>query len=147
MNKFNFFRQGRADGAVRAGVSVNEVSVLQLYHPSNSESNPALLWYVDIQVEGRSLPDEPEQARAWLLEQSELIKRALKSAADELEIGLDVDVWPYVSKLRGTPAGVRGSLAVSGVRGLAEGELAKKLLETAENLQSMLIEMKPLVPV
>ena len=142
MSQIVFYRQERYDGGVRAGIEVNGERVWHTFTPGALDSNPALLWYVDLNVEGESLPIDSETARRWLLDHGEVFKRGLEEAAGQLEIGLDADEpWPYVLPLSGGPPGVEARLTVSGVRGLGDGELAEKLKETCREWSEILSAM------
>ena len=145
MERISFFRQERFDGGVRAGIGIDESTVLNSFKRGKSESDPGLMWYIDVQFEGRSLPREAEDAREWFLRNKRLVIESLLNCAEHLEIGLDVDEsWPFSQRIKG-PRGTQGRLTVSGVRRLAEGELSRKLIETAEKFEESLASMKPLV--
>ncbi len=147
MSKVRFYRQARCDGGVRTGIGIDDQPVLHEFRRGNDDSDPALLWYVDLALEGKGLPTEAEEARAWLLEHADAITTSLRAAAQRLEIGLDDSVeWPYRIELTSLPRGIRGEIRISGVRGLAEGELAGHLIELAETWQSVLEQLGPLVP-
>ena len=147
MSKVRFYRQARSDGGVRTGIGIDDQPVLHEFRPGSDESDPALLWYVDLALEGKGLPLEAEEARAWLLECADPITTSLRTAARRLEIGLDDSVeWPYRIQLTGLPRGIRSEIRISGVRGLAEGELASHLIELAETWQAVLEQLAPMVP-
>jgi hypothetical protein len=145
MDRISFFRQERFDGGVRAGVGVNDVTVLNSFEPGKSDTDPSLLWYVDVQFEGKALPIEADSARSWLLANSSLVKQGLEQCAEHIEVGLDADdSWPFTQRIK-SPRGSQGKVIVSGVRRLAEGELSQKLIETAEGFDETLRNLRPLV--
>jgi hypothetical protein len=148
MTKIKFFRQERYDGGTRAGIGVNDEAVWEAFEPGPEEVDPALLWYVDVVFEGARLPATPEGARVWLMNHEESIRQGFQLAADRLQLGMDQDEsWPFRSQLAGLPRGVRGSLSVSAIRGLEEGELSEKLTETSRQWNSILERLVPLVRV
>lgn len=144
MAKISFFRQERYDGGVRTGIGIDDETVLHHFETGSGESDPALLWFVDLGFEGRRLPSAPEQARKWLAEHAEFIRHGLQEAADRLQVGLDHDeVSPFRCPLSGAPHGVKAMLLVSGVRRLRAGELAANLIETSQEWNSILQRLSP----
>jgi hypothetical protein len=103
MPKIAFYHQQRFDGGVRAGLGVDDQTVLHRFEPGREPSNPALEWYVDVIVTGRSLPTSSDEARDWLIEHADFIRRGMGKAAEQLEVGLDTDddAWPFRWKLGG----------------------------------------------
>ena len=148
MPQLRFYRQERYDRGVRTGFGVDDQPALEEFSSGSGESDPALLWYVDMVLEGRSLPENVEQARAWIIEHAEPIVTCLRSAAERLEIGLDDTTdWPYRIRLANLPRGVRGEIRVSAVRGLGEGELANRLTALAEDWKMAIHRLAPMAHV
>src|SRR3990172_12151792 len=107
MTNIDFYRQQRFDGGVRSGIGVNNVTILERFNPGRRESNPALLWYIDVRLEGKSLPQDPDAVREWLRRENGFIRRGLSKAADQLELGIDADVLPFMQELRDAQTGVK----------------------------------------
>src|SRR5688572_19819247 len=96
MTQLRFYRQVRYDGGMRSGIGIDEQPVLHEFCAGSDESDPALLWYVDIDLEGSRLPSDPAEGRAWLLAHADAIRSGLRLAAQRLAIGLDdTGSWPY----------------------------------------------------
>jgi hypothetical protein len=149
MPKIAFYHQQRFDGGVRAGLGVDDQTVLHRFEPGREPSNPALEWYVDVIVTGRSLPTSSDEARDWLIEHADFIRRGMGKAAEQLEVGLDTDddAWPFRWKLGGGPRGVEAFAIVSAVRRLDEGQLARRLQQVADQWEDSLRQLEPLVSV
>lgn len=148
MPQLRFYHQQRIDGGVRAGIGIDNQPVLHRFHPGEEESDPALLWFVDVTVEGRGLPIDPDEARGWLLDNAQPIVRALRGAAERLEVGLDdTGAWPYRMQIESLPRGIRGELRISAVRSLAAGELGALLTQLANEWEVVLHDLSPHVPV
>lgn len=143
-----FYRQARYDGGVRTGIGIDEQPVLHEFQAGGDESDPALLWYVDLALEGRSLPEDAEEARSWLIQHAEPIQESLRTASRRLEIGLDDTAqWPYRLPMTGLPRGIRGEIRVSAIRALAEGELAAGLAALADDWNAALHRLAPMASV
>ena len=149
MPKIALYHQERFDGGVRVGVGVDDETVLQRFDPGREPSNPALEWYVDVIVKGRSLPTSPDEARNWLIDHADFIRRGLNEAAEQLEVGLDSDggTWPFRCDFSGAPKGVEAFALVSAVRRLGEGQVAKQLQQVADGWEKSLRRLEPLVSV
>jgi hypothetical protein len=148
MTEVRFYRQLRYDGGVRTGLGINDQPVLHEFRAGKDESDPAILWYADIALEGKGLPDDADDARQWLIDHADAIVKVLRTAAERLEIGLDDSSdWPYRVSISGLPRGTRGEIRVSSVRGLAEGELADRLSELADDWVQSIERLAPMASV
>jgi hypothetical protein len=132
MNKIIYYRQKRYDGAIRTGIVVNGDLVLESLENESDEPDPALLWYVDVRCEGKRLPTNVEEVRSWLLKQSPIVRHALGEFAEELQAGMDVDVWPLQRKIAHPQRGVRMNLVCSVARRLEALKIADILRGLAE---------------
>jgi hypothetical protein len=148
MPKIRFYRQQRYDGGVRTGFGVEDQPLLEAYETGSAESDPALTWYVDIELEGKNLPHDVEAARGWIIDNGQSIISCLRSLAERLAIGLDdTTQWPYLIAIDGLPRGVRGDVRISAVRGLAEGELAQRLNQLAAEWTATIRRLAPMAHV
>jgi hypothetical protein len=138
MPKLNFFRQRRVDGGTRSGISVDDLIVLEAFEPGGADSDPALLWYMDVRCEGARLPAQPAAARQWFLDQRGLITGALRELAEDVRAGIDVDAWPPQRRVSPAPKGVEMTIVCSAVRRVAALELAAVLLESATHWEDHL---------
>lgn len=139
----SFFYQKRFDGGVRTGLGIDDQMVLHHFVPGDADSDPALLWFVDIRCSGDRLPTDAEAARDWLLHHVPAIQHGLESAAERLEVGVDEE-----SPLREPfklPRPFRGEIIASSVRRLASGELAGELRALAASFELELGHLSPLV--
>lgn len=148
MPSLRFYQQERYDGGLRTGVGIDDQPMLQEFRPGIHESDPALLWYVDVVLEGNSLPVDAEAARGWLLEHAAAIVASLRAASERLEVGLDNNgKWPYEVRLTGLPRGVRGRIVLSAVGRLPQGTLALRLSDLANDWEAVLERLAPLAVV
>ncbi len=138
MTTITFFQQARADGGMRTGIDVDRETALEWFKEPKGESNPVLLWFIDVRLSGKGLPREAEAARAWLIEAAAELRPALLSAADELQAGLDEDVVPFEYQ---APAAVRGAdvRIVCATHGRIQGlQIAKELRRLAKEWTKLL---------
>lgn len=147
MSEIVFYRQQRFDKAIRTGIEVNGARSLEYFTPGLAERNPALLWYIDVRLEGEELPSDVDAAREWLQRQIGFIQRGLTEAADQLQVGIDEDILPFRKALDGAPSGISANLIISGVRRLSDGEISSQVRETGEKWLLMLEQLRPLARV
>jgi hypothetical protein len=139
MRRVSFFRQKRKDGGIRTGVDVGQDTVLSRFNAGAEESDPTLIWYVDVRAEGPTLPQTGEEAREWFVSQKEVVQQALVSFADELSTGLDVSDAPVkrvVSLGTGNGRKTTLSVVVSAVRRSEAIKLSKVLTDIARNWEA-----------
>ena len=130
---------------MRTGIGVDEQPLWHDFQAGSEESDPAILWYVDLAIEGNTLPSDPDEVRQWLVEEAKPLTDGLRKAARRLAIGLDDSTdWPYRQQLEGLPRGVRGEIRASAVHGLQEGELSQGLNDLAKNWEAVLERLAPL---
>ena len=91
MPTVTFYRQARRDGGTRTGIEIDGEVVLGRFEEGRGEFDPALIWYVDVESTGDSLPGDAEGAREWLTAHAEVICRNLRALADQLANGVDID--------------------------------------------------------
>ena len=148
MSTLRFYQQERYDGGLRTGVGIDSQTLLQEFRPGSEESDPALLWYVDVVLEVERLPKHAEEARSWLIKYSAAIVSSLRALSERLEIGLDNDSkWPYEARIAGLPRGIRGRIVLSAIGRLPEGVLARRLNELANEWESVLERLTALAVV
>jgi len=148
MPTIRFYQQQRNDGGLRSGLGIDEEPVLHEYVAGGRDSDPALLWYVDVVATSNILTSDPELARDWLTQHGKPIKHTLRSLADRLEIGLDETAnWPYSASVSHLPRGTTGQVSVSAVRRLRDGELAGHLRALADDWEGVLARLTPLASV
>jgi hypothetical protein len=131
MRKLTFYIQEREDGGRRMGIDLDGDTVLGRFDPGHAESDPALVWYVDVRCKGE-LPPEPELARNWLLQQKDLFMKELNRLGEKLQVGLDFNPWPLQWKVEGAPRGVEITIVCSSLRRVPSRELGQHLEQLAE---------------
>ena len=130
MTTITFYRQARRDGGIRTGIEINGNTALSRFDDGTADSDPALLWYVDVKCSGKSLPVDPEEARGFLIRHETQIRQAISGLADEIPAGVDPDAWP-VRRTARAKAGFTIEVACSAVRRLEAVEIAQRLREVA----------------
>jgi hypothetical protein len=145
MPTLTFYRQARVDGGVRTGIDVDDETVLHHFQPETSESDPALLWYIDLRCKGERLPSEADDARAWFIDKREWFQRELRRIAEQrLEMGFDAELRPYHEELSDGPKGAEVVVYVSAVRRLTARDIASQLRDLADRWEQILHDLAPL---
>ncbi len=130
MAKLTFYRQVRQDDASRTGLAIDNVLRMMDFTPGSPEPDPALSWYLDVRCEGNGVPNEPEQARAWMLRHAPLFQQGLHCFADELKTGIDTDIYPVQRVMPSPPPDATVKLVCSAMRRM-------KALDIAEQIERM----------
>lgn len=94
MATITFFRQRRRDGGLHTGVDVGNDTVLRRFVAGKAESDPTLLWYVDVSADGSGVPATAEAAREWLAEHAAEVRTLLEQLATDVRAGTDPDANP-----------------------------------------------------
>ena len=89
------YRQERVDGGVRTGVDVGDEPVLMEFRAGPGQEDPAILWFIDVRLEGQDISPVPSDVRSFVALSLESIKSAVATAADKLAVGLDASWWPF----------------------------------------------------
>lgn len=97
MNRILLFKNIRQDGGIRFGFDVNGVTLFEHFEEGNSEFDPALVWFLDVEIEYEGPPPGPlpQDWRTWFLSLASEINRGLDELADRLELGIDNDWLPF----------------------------------------------------
>jgi hypothetical protein len=138
MAKLIFYRQKRYDGAIRTGVELDGETIAERFEGSGADRDPALLWYIDLRCDGDGIPDDPDAATQWLLDQSAIIHDGFARNAERLRAGADVDVYSLIwSEFENVPAGVQITIACSAVRRIDAREMAANLASVGEHWEAI----------
>jgi len=130
MSTITFCRQARRDGSVRTGIEIDQNTVLARFEQGKSDTDPALVWYVDVKFRGNGLATTPQVARAWLIRQEKAVTRLLNALADEIPAGIDPSDWP-LKRERTLASGIRMVVVCSAVRRVEAAHLAEILRDLA----------------
>lgn len=134
MPRLTFYRQKRSDEAIRMGVELDGETIAERYEGGESEPDPALLWYVDLRCEGSGIPDGPDEASHWLIDQRDTIHSGFSAFVEHLRAGADPDIYSLTwEQFEGLPENVKMSIACSAIRRIDAREMANTLKEIAEN--------------
>jgi len=145
MATITLYRQARFDGGLRTGIDVDGETILEHYQPESGDSNPALLWYMDVRLSGDQLPSDPLEARDWLAANSEFFRSQLERVAEEnLEAGFDAELRPFRRRLGGCPEGCSAEVVISAVRRLEARDIADQVRSLAQHWCTVLEELAPL---
>ena len=145
MPVITFYRQERRDGGVRTGIEVAGHAAFQRFDEAHIDSDPALLWYVDVQCAGNGVPKESEKAREYFLQNAAMIKEHLRLLASEIPAGIDPGDLPLQRNfaMRGR---VKGMISCSAVQRLAAKEIAVKLFDIAGDWEGMIEKLSEYQP-
>jgi hypothetical protein len=66
MATMTFYHQQRGDGGFPTGFEIDDGTQLEMFEPGADESNPALLWHIDVECSCAGVPDNPPSAEAWV---------------------------------------------------------------------------------
>ncbi len=144
MPKLTFYRQGRADGAMRTGIELDEDTIFETYEDSGPEIDPTLLWYVDLRCKGPGIPSDPQEAKRWLLDHSEIIRDGFLRCASEFEAGRDVDAYPILwSNFSDLPRDVEMTIACATNRRIWALSIPKLLADVAEHWRERIEHLEP----
>jgi hypothetical protein len=146
MNEMSWYRQKRVDGGIRTAIDVNDMHVFHLFENESKEPDPVLLWFVDVRCKGSRVPTKPEEVQQWFLDHSEIVRSALLNLAEELQAGMDLDVLPLQRKVSGAPRGVKMTLVCSVSLRIVAIEIAKVLLDIAEQWEERIRSLPAVEP-
>lgn len=139
MHTITFYRQARNDGGIRTGVEVDGATAAAHFEKGRTPSDPALLWYVDVQCSAKRLPTDPDAAQQWLVEHRDAIVKVIAALAEKVPAGYDPDDWPL--RLSRTIGGVNIRVSCSAVRRQDARQIARILDDIAthwsDRLQSL----------
>lgn len=133
MSKLLFYRQARRDGGVRMGVELDGELLLHRFEEGTAESDPSLLWFVDVACLGVRLGFDSEALRDWLLANKEAISEAIVAFASDLEVGIDANAWPVRKEFPRAIPRVKLTISCSAVRRVDAREIATHLRQLARN--------------
>lgn len=149
MPKITFYRQNRIDGGFRTGIDIDEYRALESFiegppELSDESWGSTLRWFLDLIVEGDSLPSDPEECRAWLLDHEKQCVEGLRRAADLFRAGVDDRLVPLRwSEFEQLPEGVNATLLISAMRRVDAQELSVALLDFADHWVELLQTLEP----
>ena len=132
-----FYRQARVDGGAHTGIDVNGDS-LEYFESGTGDHDPALVWYVDLRLEGDDLPDNPEEVSQWLLDHELLVNSTYRQLAERLEVGVDPDVWPLQVASTQAPAGIGVVAVCSCMRRILARQMGKTVTDIEEHWKEYL---------
>lgn len=142
MAEVTFYHQERVDGGHRSGLDVDGESALQRFVPGGEDSNPALVWYVDVVFTTDAPPPTQEEALVWIEQHEPDVAEALQAAAESLSCGIDTDYAPWRYDFPGRFGSVR--VSVSAIRRVAAVEIAGRIRSlTATGVKHLIDSLQP----
>ena len=144
MPKLTFYRQGRADGAIRTGIELDDDTIFENYEEGRHEVDPTLSWYVDLRSKGPGIPSDPQEAKQWLLDHQEIVREGFSRCASELEAGRDVDLYPLLwRKFAGVPEDVEMTIVCATNRRIYALSVPELLKDVAEHWRERIEHLEP----
>ncbi|MGC1273196.1 MAG: hypothetical protein WBC44_05775 [Planctomycetaceae bacterium] len=142
MTDVTFYRQKRFDDGLRTGIDVDGVEYWHHYAPGPDEGDSGILWFVDVRLEGDSLPDDPDAVRSWLSMHAREITTALREFSQQYVIGLDAGPYPQRRQIEGLPDNVDGAMVLSAAHRVEARRLGDVLAEIADDWPNLLAELE-----
>jgi hypothetical protein len=144
MPKLTFYKQGRADGAIRTGIELDEDMIFERYQESGADVDPTLLWYVDLRCTGPGLPEDPQDSKQWLLDHEEIIREGFSRCASDFEAGRDVELYPILwSKFSEIPEDVEMMIVCATNRRIWALSIPKLLQDIADHWREQIEHLEP----
>jgi hypothetical protein len=145
MTELVFYRQMRVDGGVRTGISIDRSTGLERFEPGpdEDESDPVLLWFIDVRCKASSIPREPEEARQWLIANAPWIVTGLDQVAEELSVGVDHDILPFQRPIPEAPAKIHAQVVGSAMRRIDATEIAVQIRSIRRHWKRLLASLEP----
>jgi hypothetical protein len=140
-----FFHQVRVDGGVRRGIMLGMSTVFERFEIGGEEYDPSLVWSVDLRCTGPSLPSNPDDAKAWLLSHSEIIRDGFLRYAEQLGAGSDPTgiyllEWSDFNEL---PPGVSMKIVCGALRRIDALYLSKRIRFVGEHWERLVGDLEP----
>lgn len=144
-----FFWNARLDGGVHLGLAANEDVLFDDLREGSGEPDPALIWYVDIFCESRSMPKSPSEIRNWFLQLSPHINRCFDALVKKLEIGVDGGLYPFSqrAKVKGLPAVISIEIEGSAMQKIRASDIASYLESVRKTWETELRQLPEAEPV
>lgn len=98
------------------GVELDGELLLHRFDEGSDESDPGLLWFIDIVCGGVRLPFEAEAVRDWLLEQNQTMSGALSEFCTAIAAGIDANSRPLKKEFPTALPPVKLTISCSAVR-------------------------------
>lgn len=136
MSKLIFFKNVRQDQAVRTGVEIDGVRLLQRFEEGKSPSDPALQWWVDVVFAGKTISEDADHVRTWLIENGSFVQNGLQELAEHLLAEIDEESIPFVRKPQRRPPGLACTVKGSSVRRIRTEDMSKHVRDLAKNWQA-----------
>jgi hypothetical protein len=125
------------------GLSVDYDTVLHWFQEGGEEWDPALLWFVDVRGKKKRRPADAEEVRQWFQQHTAVVQTGLRTLAQELRAGMDVDDWPLQWTIPNAPREKQLKIVCSAVRRLDALEIARVLTGIADNWSDYLAQLQP----
>src|ERR1700722_6032187 len=139
MPELLFYHHVRADGATRTGITQGDEELWHSFRNASKDSDPMLLWSVDLRCEGKAIPLGADGARSWLLDNAAAIRDGIDRVRVLLENDLVLNLlslhWKTFPLL---PAGTRAVLVCMFCRWTESTELLPILQDLSERWEKRL---------
>ncbi len=114
----SFYRQERVDGGIRTGIMLGMSTIFERFEIDGEEWDPSLAWSVELRCSGPSLPTDPGDVKAWLLENEPQISDGFRRFSEDLAAGSDpTGVYPLqFGDFRNVPPGISMKIVCTALR-------------------------------
>ncbi len=141
MSQVAFYRQCRFDGGLRTGIDIDGIEHWHDYVPGPDDGDAGIIWFIDVRIEGETLPDDPDEVFTWLNTHSTEITTALRRFAEHYEVGLDAGPYPQRWEIERLPGDVDGEVVLSAANRIEGRQLGVLLGELADDWRNILAHL------
>jgi len=142
MQKIKIYYQERQDGGARMGLQLGSEQLLQAFIKGQSDSDPRLTWYIDLNI--RIEEDEVEQgAAAWLEDHASEVQNVIEQVADDVPSGIDNDGVPMTLKVKGV-SGLKYDVVLLAIPRMTALKLSKELRQLARKWPRLIEKLEEL---
>lgn len=147
MKLINIFYQVRQDGGVRFGLEVDGELILHDFHEGQAESDPVLVWYIDLRCKSDdSSFADPESAQLWLSSHANDIQEALLDVSRKFNSGVDNDGVPHKLKVK-SKSGLQFNITTLAIPRHSALDLGKNIAQLAKDWKRLVNKLDSLLPV
>jgi hypothetical protein len=96
MSTVSLYHNDRVDGGKRTGLEINGQRAFEQYVPGGEERDPAIRWYLDVDLPAAKTPMNRRESALWLRTHHRQIEEVVTQAKKELGAGYDADGLPWL---------------------------------------------------
>jgi hypothetical protein len=141
-----FYKQMQNDNGIRYGILIEGEGAWKHFDPG-SGIDPALLWYVRVELEGDGLTEDPQAARQLFITYTKPIRMLLGDLIAALREETDPMVWPVTTRQIEVASGLKLKVACSPVRRIPVRAVLPSVIDLRDRWQEHLDTLELVTPV